>query len=73
MAIDAAPRAYSTKLDRRISLAEERAAWTHARAHAARIHLAVVADRMDMADQSAGAIVVLADRRLRQLGGKDAA
>lgn len=33
-----------------------------------RVHLAVVADRPDIADQCAGAIVTLSDRRLRQLG-----
>lgn len=60
-------------LEARIRRTEEAAAWALARSHADRIHLAVVADRPDIADHSAGAIVVLADRRLRQIGGSDAA
>ena len=41
------------------------------RRHAGHIHLAVRADRPDLALHSAGAIVSLADRRLRQLGDFD--
>lgn len=37
-----------------------------------RIHLAVVADRPDVVEQSAGELVYLAGRRLRQLSGGDA-
>lgn len=34
-----------------------------------RVHLAVVADRPDIADHAAGQIVSLSDRRLAQLSG----
>lgn len=46
---------------------------TAVRLHGRRVHYALVAERLDLVEQSAGAIVVLADRRLRQLGGSDAA
>lgn len=52
---------------------EDREAWGRVRTHARHIHLAVVADRPDLALHSAGAIVSLAERRLRQLDGNDAA
>lgn len=39
------------------------------RRQAARVHLAVVADRPDLALDAAGTIVSLAERRLRQIGG----
>lgn len=40
---------------------------------AGRVHLAVVAERPDIALNAAGTIVSLAERRLRQMGGSDAA
>lgn len=61
------------RLETRCHRAEEREAWTRARTLGHRIHLAVVADRPDVAHDAAGAIVTLADRRLRQIGGNDAA
>lgn len=41
---------------------------TTVRAHARRMHLAVVADRSDLALHDAAAIVAVADRYLRQRG-----
>jgi hypothetical protein len=41
---------------------------TEVRARAHRIHLAIVADRPDLALHEGGAIVAAADRRIRQLG-----
>lgn len=42
---------------------------TEVRARALRVHLATTAERPDLAAHEAGAIVVAADRRLRQIGG----
>lgn len=55
----------------RIQRDAEREAWRNVRAHAGHIHLAVRADRPDLALHKAGEIVSLADRRLRQLGDTD--
>ncbi len=60
---------YRAKTDRVI----ERESWSRVRVLGARIHLAVVAEQPVLADQCAGEIVTLADRRLRQIGGNDAA
>lgn len=61
------------RLEARIARSEERAFAGTVRLHASRIHLAVVAERPDVVEQSAGELVYLASRRLRQLGGSDAA
>lgn len=53
--------------------AEAREAWGRVRVLSNRVHLAVVADRPDIALASAGAISQIADRNLRRLGGNDAA
>lgn len=42
------------------------------RRHAGRVHLAVVADRPDLALHAAGQITSLAERRLRQITGEAA-
>lgn len=60
-------------IERQVRHHEERESWSRVKAHANRIHLAVVADRPDIADHSAGELVSLAERRLAQLGGGDAA
>jgi hypothetical protein len=52
---------------------EAREAWGRVRVLGNRVHLAVVAERPDIADGAAGELVSLADRRLRQIGGNDAA
>lgn len=49
----------------------ERDAWRDARRAARVIHYATVAERPDIVLHSAGQIVSLADRRLRQLGEPD--
>lgn len=49
--------------------AEDTAAWQRVHRLAGRVHLAVVADRPDIALASAGEITSIASRRLRQLGG----
>lgn len=59
------------RIESRVRRSEERHAWTTVRRHAGHIHLATVAERPDIALHAAGAIVSLADRRLRQLGGFD--
>lgn len=61
------------RMARRIDRDETRSALIEIRTHARRVHLAVRAERPDLALHSAGAIVTLADRRLRQIGGGDAA
>lgn len=73
MAIGAARRTDSRtrEVERRVCLAEDREAWARVRLLGNVIHLAVVADRPDIADHSAGELVMLASRRLRQLGGAD--
>lgn len=71
--IDRRTRGELVRLEGRVSRIEERDAWTQVRRHAGHIHLAVRAERPDLALHGAGAIAVLADRRLRQLGGDDAA
>jgi hypothetical protein len=43
------------------------------RRQATRVHLAVVAERPDLALHAAGTITSLVERRLRQMGGSDAA
>ena len=48
-------------------------AWREVRRSARVIHYATVAERPDIALHMAGQIVSLADRRLRQLDGPDAA
>ena len=47
---------------------EAREAWGRVRVLGNRVHLAVVAERPDIAADAAGQIVSLAARRLRQLG-----
>ena len=67
--MDRRTRVELVRIDRYVRRDEDRAALTQIRTHARHIHLAVVADRPDLALHSAGQIVSLADRRLRQLGG----
>jgi len=57
------------RMARRIERDETVEALRAIRRHAGHIHLAVRADRPDLALHKAGVIVSLADRRLRQLGG----
>ena len=52
----------------RTHLSDELEFATEVRARAHRLHLAIVADRPDLALHEGGAIVAAADRRLRQLG-----
>lgn len=54
-------------LEHRISHAETTRCLTDIRRQARHVHLAVVADRPDIALHAAGQIVSLAERRLRQL------
>lgn len=61
------------RLEARVHRDEEREAWGRVRGLGHRIHFAVRAERPDLVEQSAGEIVVMADRRLRQIGGGDAA
>ena len=56
-------------LEQRVRRDENIVAFRRIRAHATRVHLAVVADRPDIALDSAGQIVSITERRLRQLGG----
>jgi hypothetical protein len=69
--IDRRSRGELVRLESRVRRDETVRTLTHIRTHARHIHLAVVADRPDLALHSAGAIVSMADRRLRQLGGSD--
>lgn len=57
------------RLEARVRATEDVIFAGYVRAHASRIHLAVSADRPDIVAQSAGELAVLAERRLRQLGG----
>lgn len=66
-------RRYRTRLDKRIDRDETVTALIDIRRAAGRVHLAVVADRPDIALNAAGQIVSLAERRLRQMTGGDAA
>jgi hypothetical protein len=56
-------------MEQRIARDENVVAFRRIRAHAHRVHLATVAERPDLAMHSAGEIVSIAQRRLRQLGG----
>lgn len=68
--LDAARRINSNLRDElRAERSEGRELIEEIRAHASRVHLAVVADRADLALYEAGAVVALADRYLRQRGG----
>lgn len=60
-------------IERKVAHHEERQAWGQVIHLTGRGHLSVVADRLDVADQSFGAIRSIATRRLRQLDGGDAA
>lgn len=60
-----------TRLDRRVERSENVIAFGRIRALSSRGHLALVADRADIADQSFGEIHHIASRRLRQIGGSD--
>lgn len=60
------------RLELRAQHAEGRAFAEEVRAHANRIHLAVVSDRPDLALHEAGTIAMLADRHARQRGGSAA-
>ncbi len=71
--MDRRSRGELIRLESRVSRDETSAVLIDIRRHARRIHLSVVAERPDLALHSAGAIVTLADRRLRQIGGGDAA
>ena len=59
----------SGRMARRIERDETVTALLDIRRQAGRVHLAVVADRPDLALASAGQIVSLAERRLRQMTG----
>jgi hypothetical protein len=61
------------RLERRVQYEETRDCLIHIRRQAGRVRYAVVADRPDIALESAGQIVSLAERRLRQMTGGDAA
>lgn len=69
MAIDAPRRTdrRTRDLEERICAMEEREAWSRVRLLGNVIHLSVVAERPDIADHSAGELMALAARRLRQL------
>lgn len=54
-----------------VRLSEEREGWNRAYRLGNRIHLATVAERPDVALASAGELVSLAERRLRQIGGSN--
>lgn len=69
--MDRRSRGELIRLEGRVRRDETVIALDHIRAHARHIHLAVVADRPDLALHSAGQIVSLAERRLRQMGEFD--
>lgn len=71
--MDRRSRGELVRLETRVRRDETVATLTRITTHARHIHLAVVADRPDLALHSAGQIVSLAERRLRQIGGSDAA
>lgn len=60
-------------LESHVHRVEERAAWGRVRTLGHRIHYANRAEQPFLVEQAAGEIVTMADRRLRQLGGGDAA
>lgn len=61
------------RVDSHVRLDEDTVFASRMRILGRRVHLAVVAERPDLALDSAGQIVSLSDRRLRQLGGGNAA
>ena len=67
--MDRRTRGELVRMDRYVRRNEERETLTRISRHANHIHLAVTAERPDLALHSAGAIVSLASRRLRQIGG----
>lgn len=67
--LDRRSRGELIRLESRVSRDETVTTLTGIRSHARHIHLAVVADRPDLALHSAGQIVSLVERRLRQIGG----
>ena len=56
-------------VEQQVTRLEDIEAWREARRAARVIHYATVAERPDIVIHSAGQIVSLAERRLRQLGG----
>lgn len=71
--VDRRTRGDLVRIDRYVRRHEDREAWSRVRSLGYRVHLATVAERPDVAQHAAGAIVTLADRRLRQIDGGDAA
>ena len=56
------------RIERTVRRSETRQRWVDIRRHAGHIHLAVTAERPDIALQAAGKIVSIADARLRYMG-----
>lgn len=69
--LDRRSRGELIRLESRVRRDETVAVLRDIRRHAGHIHLAVRADRPDLALHKAGAITSLANRRLRQLGDFD--
>jgi len=66
--LDKRSRGDLVRLEDRVQRTENVIAFARIRDRGHRVHLAVVADRPDLAAQAAGEIVSIASRRLRQLG-----
>lgn len=56
------------RMERTVRRSETRRRWVDIRRHAGHIHLAVTAERPDIALHAAGQIISIADARLRVMG-----